>query len=934
MLSLPPPPRSPPPPPSPASPSSQPPQLPPHYEPHFPSSSLCDRLRAVVSDSARVVCDGDGETFETAATAWNFRLQAARRPRAVLFPADKADVGASLRVAWQTAARVAVRNGGHAPTAHSMAPQGLTIDMSGFRRVRVRREAVTGLESTEWVAEVEGGAVWGDVYRAIEESGQRLYAVGGGCGGVGVSGLATAGGVAFSSRLRGLASDNVLEFTVVLPNGTVAVWSRASDPALHRAVVAGRTALGVIWSTKLRLWPGELTYGAVEFDGWERHRVESMRAIAKAHADNLRAAQSSRRWTLILESYDRGCQLTFLYVGTPDEARHAAHAIGLLERLANASAAVDSVHVEHADGERRSLLPWHTTRFRRLTSQATKQHLRAGEFLHAMTMLQVATHYNSSQAIAWWQSAAVDELGGDGWARVMQAVASPSPSEEGRRGGSMCHLQAEPLGGAINESPAWAHAPADSLLSFVCMSGGINANGRPWHPPRYVPEVAPFTDTSATAWITRTVAALPVSPRGAYAGYANERDSPAHLIGASGVEAVRRAQAMVDGAIELFGDVTRGWALPAREEVAEVEEEGVEVGGESEDDAGLQAPSTTPEDEGAHDDDNASNNPPPSPPHQPGPPPSLPQPYDLITGGTSGVGLATVERLVAAGRRVLLASHSPTHCATVASHFGSGVATCLAADLTEAGAGAALALAAGIALADAGPTACLRAALFSASPGSAAYNATLDSPTSRIGRVHFTAHRELLEQLLQPPHVALWCSAVETRVVIVGSGASQSATRLGVRALLSGAPYWSVPARAFDASRGPSDMLRFFADGGSGQLYASAKLLEELLVLEARVTLAQHIAAGELENLRAMRVLEAYPSGTVATPTAAAFVSWSHIATVSAAAAAEPIAEVLLNDDAAREAEAHGSQVPDWAMALFVGSASSSLARFIAMVQQ
>ena len=70
------------------------------------------------------------------------------------------------------------------------------------------------------MAIVESGAVWGDVYAALE--GKGLTAVGGGCAGVGVAGLATAGGIAFTSRRAGLASDNVLEYTAVLPNGTMA----------------------------------------------------------------------------------------------------------------------------------------------------------------------------------------------------------------------------------------------------------------------------------------------------------------------------------------------------------------------------------------------------------------------------------------------------------------------------------------------------------------------------------------------------------------------------------------------------------------------------------------------------------------------------------------------------------------------------------------
>ena len=39
---------------------------------------------------------------------------------------------------------------------------------------------------------------------------------------VGVAGLVMDGGIAFTSRKRGLVGDSVLSFTLVLPNGTVA----------------------------------------------------------------------------------------------------------------------------------------------------------------------------------------------------------------------------------------------------------------------------------------------------------------------------------------------------------------------------------------------------------------------------------------------------------------------------------------------------------------------------------------------------------------------------------------------------------------------------------------------------------------------------------------------------------------------------------------
>jgi hypothetical protein len=144
----------------------------------------------------------------------------------------------------------------------------------------------------------------------------------------------------------------------------------------------------------------------------------------------------------------------------------------------------------------------------------------------------------------------------------------------------------------------------------------------------------------------------------------------------------------------------------------------------------------------------------------------------------------------------------------------------------------------------------------------------------------------------------------------------------------------------------------FFARGSWGQLYAAAKLLEELMVLEAQAALheptrtssatdaassvATQSAAPALPSRRQPRpvsVVEVYPTGTVDTPTAAAWIAWSHISTVTADEAAAPIADALLDDSAARAAE-HNQEVPAWASELFLGPSGGSLDRFLDLVHE
>ena len=107
---------------------------------------------------------------------------------------------------------------------------------------------------------------------------------------------------------------------------------------------------------------------------------------------------------------------------------------------------------------------------------------------------------------------------------------------------------------------------------------------------------------------------------------------------------------------------------------------------------------------------------------------------------------------------------------------------------------------------------------------------------------------------------------------------------------------------------------QYFANGGAGQAYASAKLLEELMVLEMQSRLSEMQARPAGMQSRPSRttapalVLEAYPEGTVDTPPSA-FVGWSHVPTVTAPEGAAPVVSAVLDDDTAQTASSE-HQVP------------------------
>lgn len=77
---------------------------------------------------------------------------------------------------------------------------------------------------------IQGGALWGNVYRTLVDEGEGLLVNGGRCPSVGVSGFILGGGIGPFSRSYGMAVDNLLEVTIVTaPDGDQYTVNRQED---------------------------------------------------------------------------------------------------------------------------------------------------------------------------------------------------------------------------------------------------------------------------------------------------------------------------------------------------------------------------------------------------------------------------------------------------------------------------------------------------------------------------------------------------------------------------------------------------------------------------------------------------------------------------------------------------------------------------------
>ncbi|KAL8695588.1 MAG: hypothetical protein Q9224_003321 [Gallowayella concinna] len=92
------------------------------------------------------------------------------------------------------------------------------------------------------VAKVGAGQRWGDVYKQLDA--YNVTVVGGRVLDVGVGGLILGCGLSYLSDLHGLACDNVVNFEVVLANGSVVDANVKSNPELWWALKGGGNNFG------------------------------------------------------------------------------------------------------------------------------------------------------------------------------------------------------------------------------------------------------------------------------------------------------------------------------------------------------------------------------------------------------------------------------------------------------------------------------------------------------------------------------------------------------------------------------------------------------------------------------------------------------------------------------------------------------------------
>src|SRR4051794_21017118 len=198
------------------------------------------------------------DRYDGACRIWN-ATHDGRRPALVVRCAGAADVGAAIGFARSNDLPIAVRGGAHSIAGFSTCDDGVVIDLSAMRGVRVDPAARR--------AYVAAGATWGDVDHETQAHG--LATTGGLVSSTGVAGFTLGGGIGWLMRKHGLACDNLAAADLVTADGRFVHASADENPELLWGLRGGGGNFGVATHFELELHPvGPIVYaGPIFFPG-------------------------------------------------------------------------------------------------------------------------------------------------------------------------------------------------------------------------------------------------------------------------------------------------------------------------------------------------------------------------------------------------------------------------------------------------------------------------------------------------------------------------------------------------------------------------------------------------------------------------------------------------------------------------------------------
>ena len=212
-----------------------------------------------------------------------------KRPLLIVMCAGVADVVAAVNFVREHELPVAVRGGGHNVSGTGVCDDGVVIDLSLMRGVRVDPE-----RRTVWA---QGGCTWADIDRETQPFG--LAVPGGVVSETGIAGLTLSGGYSNQRRAHGMTIDNLVACELVTADGRYLRASEDEHPDLFWALRGGGGNFGVVTAFEYTAHP----HGPALYEAEVYYPVEQAREVLAGFRDALAGASDEITGTAVFWSF-------------------------------------------------------------------------------------------------------------------------------------------------------------------------------------------------------------------------------------------------------------------------------------------------------------------------------------------------------------------------------------------------------------------------------------------------------------------------------------------------------------------------------------------------------------------------------------------------------------------------------------------------------
>ncbi|KAK4611895.1 FAD-dependent monooxygenase sdcF [Fulvia fulva] len=293
---------------------------------HLQGNDCCNVLRE--AGVGNIFLPQSKNYTERVHSYWSLTSQL--EPNCFVLPGNAEEVSTIVKtLVEKTKCEFAVRSGGHSSNAgYNNILNGVTIDLS-------RINSTTYNNATQ-IASVGPGARWLGVYRTMDALDRGIQ--GGAIGTVGVGGLLLGGGFANYAYQRGLATDDIVNFEVVLANGSIVQANATHNQDLWRTLKGGGSGFGIVTRYDMYTFERPLMWSSYrEFSASEE--------LDEAHIRGL------KHWTDNEEAYKSGAAYVWWTYRPADNDTILIAMVGDTSGQANPPAAQEFLNISGAKTE-------------------------------------------------------------------------------------------------------------------------------------------------------------------------------------------------------------------------------------------------------------------------------------------------------------------------------------------------------------------------------------------------------------------------------------------------------------------------------------------------------------------------------------------------------------------------------------------------------